>query len=321
MADENGTASTENGNSAAQSDAAKSAAATQSSGANDGAKGSAQSEAKGSLVELVGDDADTRDWLTKQAERAKDVPSLAKLAREQDKMIGEQAKKLGDSIRIPGKDATPDDVKAYRERIGAPLTEEGYEFAAPKNLPEGLPYDGDKAKSFAKLANEITLTKAQAQAVHDWAAENAVGDFNMMQEQRNAQAVENAKAETAKLVKLYGPMSSDTFKAEMAFADKALMEVGGQEALDAFQKAGLIGVEQGQKIIQSAAIASMLAKFGKAVYKEDEVLRGDHSKLNNPFADGDSFNLTAAMSMIKQNREVALAHIAAAGKKPADFGL
>src|SRR5882672_913195 len=51
------------------------------------------------LLELVGDDADTRDWLTKQTERAKDVPSLAKLAREQDKMIGEQAKKLGDAIR------------------------------------------------------------------------------------------------------------------------------------------------------------------------------------------------------------------------------
>jgi hypothetical protein len=294
--------------------------------ADKGDKGSTLDAGKvNPLLELVGDDADTREWLTKNAERVKDVPSALKLAREQDKMIGEQAKKLGDAtkdmVRIPGKDATPEEIKAYKEKLGIPETPEGYEFKAPKDLPEGLPYDGERAKSFAAEAARIGLTKAQAQAVHDWGAANAVGDFTMSKEQSDAKAVETAKAETAKLNKLWGPLDGQTFKANAAFADKALMEIGGQEALAEFQRVGLIGDAAGQKIIQSAAIATMLAKVGQTLYKEDEVLRGDPSKLNNPFQAGPSENITAQMQMIKQNRQQALSFIAAAGKKPSDFGL
>lgn len=310
---------------AAASDAAKADTATQKSGAADtGDKGSNPDAGKvNPLLELVGDDADTREWLGKQTERAKDVPSLAKLAREQDKMIGEQAKKLGDAnvIRIPGKDATPEEIKAYKEKLDIPLTEDGYEFKAPKDLPAEIPYDGEKAKSFAKLASTIDLTKKQAQAVHDWAAENAVGDYTASKEQSDNAKVETARAETDKLKKLWGPLDGETFRANAAFADKALMEIGGQEAYDEFVRVGLIGNEAGQKIIQSAAIATMLAKAGQAIYKEDEILRGDPGKLDNPFADGPTFNLTRASVMIKKNRDQAMSFIAAAGKKPSDFGL
>ena len=283
-------------------------------------KGSTADDGKSNpLLELVGDDAETREWLGKQTERAKDVKSLAKLAREQDKMIGEQAKKLGGAIVPPGKDATPEEIKAYKEKLGVPETPDGYEFKAPKDLPEGLPYDGDRAKSFAQKAAELNLTKTQAQAIHDWASENAVGDFTKSKEQNDLQRVETAKAETEKLKKLWGPLDGATFKANAAFADKALMEIGGQDALAEFQRVGLIGVEGGQKIIQSAAIATMLAKAGQAIYKEDDVLRGDPGKLNNPFSK-EHENVTAQMQMIKQNPDQALSFIAAAGKKPSDFG-
>lgn len=301
---------------------------TQIADANKADKGSTAEAGKANpLLELLGDkaDAETKDWLGKQTERAKDFPSLVKLAREQDKMIGEQAKKLGDAtkdmVRIPGKDASPEEIKAYREKLGIPETPDGYEFKAPKDLPEGLPYDGDRAKSFAAKAAELGLTKSQAQAVHDWAAENAVGDFTKSKEQSDAQRVETAKAETDKLKKLWGPLDGQTFKANAAFADKALMEIGGQEALAEFQRVGLIGDAAGQKIIQSAPIATMLAKMGQTLYKEDEVLKGDPSKLNNPFMPGASENITAQMQMIKQNRQQALSFIAAAGKTPKDFGL
>lgn len=278
------------------------------------------------LLELVGDvDAETKDWLGKQTERAKDLPSLVKLAREQDKMIGEQAKKLGDAtkdmVRIPGKDATPEEVKAYKDKMGILSDPAAVEFKAPSNLPEGLPYDGERAKSFAAKAVELGLTKAQAQAVHDWAAENAIGDYTTGKVQSDAQKVETAQAETAKLQKLWGPLDGQTFKANAAFADKALMEIGGQDALAEFQRVGLIGDAAGQKIIQSAPIATMLAKMGQTLYKEDDILKGDPGKLNNPFQSGPSENLTAAMQMIKQDRAQALSFIRAAGKQPADYGL
>lgn len=298
--------------------------ATQTADDGKGGKGSTAGDVKANpLLELLGKDADaeTKEWVGKQTERAKDIPSLVKLAREQDKMIGEQAKKLGDAVRIPGKDATEAEIIAYKEKAGIPLTPEGYEFKAPKDLPEGLPYDGDRAKGFAAEAAKLGLTKAQAQGVHDWATANAVGDFTTGKEQSDAKAVENAQAETAKLSKLWGPLDGQTFKTNAAFADKALMEIGGQEALAEFQRVGLIGDAAGQKIIQSAAIATMLAKVGQTLYKEDDVIRGDASKLNNPFAPGASENITIQMQMIKENRAQALSFIAAAGKKPEDFGL
>lgn len=320
MADENGTGQTQE---QPKGDAAAAALATQNAdAAGKGDKGSNPEAGKANpLLELVGDDAETKEWIGKQTERAKDVPSLAKLAREQDKLIGKQAKDLGDAIRIPGKDATEAEIVAYKEKAGIPLTPEGYEFKAPKDLPEGLPYDGERAKGFAAEAAKLGLTKAQAQGVHDWAAANAVGDFAATKEQNDAKQVETAKAETAKLVKLWGPLDGQTFKTNAAFADKALMDIGGQEALAEFQRVGLIGDAAGQKIIQSQAIAIMLAKMGQTLYKEDEILKGDPTKLNNPFAEGASNNVTDQMRMIKQNREQAMSFIAAAGKKPEDFGL
>lgn len=316
------TATTENPASGATSTAASTATQTAAT-TETGGKGSTSETGKANpLLELVGDaDAETKDWLGKQTERAKDLPSLVKLAREQDKMIGEQAKKLGDAVRIPGKDATEAEILAYKEKMGIPVTPEGYEFKAPKDLPEGLPYDGERAKGFAAEAAKLGLTKAQAQGVHDWATANAVGDFTTGKEQSDAKAVENAKAETTKLTKLWGPLEGQTFKTNAAFADKALMEIGGQEALAEFQRVGLIGDAAGQKIIQSAAIATMLAKVGQTLYKEDDVIRGDPSRLNNPFMPGPSENITLQMQLIKQDRALANSFIAAAGKKPSDFGL
>lgn len=255
------------------------------------------------------DDQDTREWLTKR--ELKDANSVAKLAREQSKL-------LGNAIRIPGKDATPEEVQAYREKLGVPKTVDEYEFSVPKDLPADLPYDAERATGFKAVSHELGLTKAQAQGVHDWAVKNAVGDTTAMKAASEARNAEIAKGETEKLVKMWGPLDGETARANLAYADKALSH-GGAEALAEFQRAGLIG-DKG-KVIMSAPIAKMLADFGRAVYSEDKVLKGDSARLDNPFADGPSQNVTRQMSLWKQDRETALGFIQAAGKKPSDFGL
>lgn len=255
------------------------------------------------------DDKDTREWLTKRG--LKDAKAVAKLAHEQAKM-------LGNAIRLPSKDATPEEVSAFREKLGVPKTADEYEFTVPKDLPADMPYDGERASAFKAFAHGQGLSKAQAQAMHDWAAKNAVGDYEAIKTATEARNAEIAKGETEKLVKLWGPLDGATAKANLGFADRALSH-GGPEALAEFQRVGLIG-QQG-KVIMSAPLAKMLADFGRAVYAEDAVLKGDAAKLDNPFADGPSFNLTSAMKLIKQDRATAESFIAAAGKKPEDFGL
>lgn len=256
-------------------------------------------------------DADTREWL-KKSNLTGDPASLAKKAHE-------QAKLLGNAIRVPGKDAPQEEVDAFLNKLGRPDTPDKYEFAVPESLPEHLPYDAERATEFKSLAHKLGLTAKQAAAIHDWATERAVGDFNGQQaatEQRNA---EIAKGETQKLEKLWGPLKGETARANLTFADRALTEAGGQEAVEEFKRVGLIGGDD--KVILSAPIATLFANIGRALYKEDGVLHGDASRLANPFEDGANFNLTRAMAVIREDRNIALAFIQAAGKKPEDFGL
>jgi hypothetical protein len=65
----------------------------------------------------------------------------------------------------------------------------------------------------------------------------------------------------------------------------------------------------------------MFAKAGQAIFAEDNILKGKADQLNNPFSDGEHFNMTAQSVMIKSDRDRAISLIYAAGKKPADFGL
>lgn len=262
---------------------------------------------------------DTAEWLTKR--EVKDTPSLIKLARDKDSMVGKQADTLAKAIVPPGKDAKPEEIKAFREKMGVPLDPDGYELKAPANLPDDLPYDGERAKAFMAKAHELNVPKSTAQALHDWFTDQVVADYSGDKAKQDEAAIKTAADETAKLTKLYGPVSGEQFKAQAAFADKALMEIGGEEALAEFKRVGLIGDGDGQKIVQSAAVFNMLAKIGQTLFKEGEVLKGDPSRLDNPFMEGPNFNVTRQMQVTRADRPLALSMIQAAGKKPSDFGL
>lgn len=265
----------------------------------------------------LGLDPDTREWLGKR-ELIKDGVDVKTLATSAAKLAHEQAKLLGNAIRVPGKDAKPEEREEYLNKLGRPATADEYKFKVPEKLPENLPYDGERAKEFASVAHKAGLTKDQAQAIHDWATENAVGDFNTADAARKEQLVSTAKAETEKLIKMWGPMDSSTFKANIAFADKVLAEAD-PEVVDALKERGFIG-EEGSVVLH-AGLAKLFSKLGQAIFKEDGVLRGTADRIDNPFAEGEKFNITSQMMLIRENRPLALSMIAAAGKKPSDFGL
>lgn len=303
MADENVDTGQQTGTDAAAVAAAAAAAATagnQSSGSDD----------PFSAFGFTDEDKDIQEWAKKTG--FKDAKSIAKTAFEQQKLIGS-------SIRVPGKDATPEEITAFREKLGTPKEAKDYEFAPPKDLPEDLPYDGERADAFRAEAHKLGLTKEQAKGLHDWFANTTVKDFQSMGAQSAEKQVAVAKGETDKLTKLWGPLEGEQMRVNLSYADKVLREVGGDEALAEFQRVGLIGNEG--KIIQSAPIAVLLAKVGAALYTEDSVLKGRADRLDNPFAEGKSYNVTNQMKMVKSDPEAARSFIAAAGKKPADFGL
>lgn len=258
-------------------------------------------------------DNDTRDWI-KRSNLTPDVKALAKKAYEQEKLIG-------GAVKLPGKDATDEERAAFFNKLGRPEKEDGYELTVPKELPEDLPYDGERAKSFKSIAHKLGLSAEQAKGVHDWAVANAVTDHTAAKTAGDEQALATAKAETDKLVKEFGPLDGDTFKAQAEFADRVLTQTpGGLEVIEEFKRIGLIGSGEG-KIVQSAPTFKWLANLGMAFFKEAESLRGSADMIGNPFADGESFNLTKQGQLLKADRGKALSLIAAAGKKPSDFGI
>lgn len=255
-------------------------------------------------------DADTREWLGKR--NAKTPAEVAKLARE-------QASLLGNAVRVPGEKATEEERNEFLNKLGRPATADAYDFKVPDKLPENLPYDGERATSFKTLAHGIGLTQKQAAAVHDWAVENAVADFTGAETAQKAKQAEIAKAETEKLVKRWGPMDGETAKANLAYADKAIRETGGEAMVEALKRWGLMTADG---VIQDETIAVSYANIGMALYKEDTILPGSGAvAIGNPFEDGPNFNMTKQMQLVKADRDHALSLIAAAGKKPSDFGL
>lgn len=263
-------------------------------------------------------DTATSDWLTRR--EVKDVPSLVKLAFNNDKLAGEQSQKLSQAIIRPGKDASPEEIAAYKDKLEIGKSADDYVFELPKDLPENLPYDGERAKSFAALAHKLEMPKSMAQAIHEWAVTNGVEDFNNAGTEAANQMAAKAKAATEALTKVYGPVTGQQFKANAAFADKVL-ELGGPQVTEELQELGAIAEIDGKKYVQRPAIFNLFAKIGSTLFREDEVIRGDATSLDNPFMDGESENLTLQGRLLNTDKPRALALIAAAGKKPADFGV
>ncbi len=289
---------------------AEGAAGTQNAGGDgntEGQNGSANGDAGNAFSVL---DEGTRGWL--QTKGIADVAALAKSAREGESL-------LGSAIRIPGKDATPEERDAFLNKLGRPEKEDAYTYTAPKDMPEGLPYDGEKAKAFKSLSHKLGLTQEQSAALHDFYVGEQVGAFKGAAAASGEAMQAKASAATEALVKEWGPLDGDRAAANFEIADQVFQKApGGPEVLAELKELGLVGPN---KEILSAPLAKLMASLGTALYTEDGVLRGKPDVIGNPFADGDNFNMTEQMSLVKSDPDRARSLITAAGKKPSDFGL
>lgn len=263
-------------------------------------------------------DKDSRGWLAQQGYATdkgftpETVAKLAKQAREQEKLIGS-------SVRVPGPNATQEEKDQFLTKLGRPEKSDAYTFDVPKDLPESLPYDGERANGFKAVAHQVGLTAAQAAAVHDWYVGTAVEDFNGLSVAAQEQRTQQARAETDKLVKTWGPLDGDTFKTNMELAHRFIDTAGDASVMSELKRLGALSDDG---MILSAPIAQLFAKAGTAFYQEDGVVRGKRTALNNPFDKASKdWNETQQMLMIKRDPETAYSLMAAAGVKPEDFGL
>lgn len=152
-------------------------------------------------------------------------PVLAKGYAHSQKMIG-------GSIRLPAKDAPPEEFTALRTR----LAEAGVldapppapdKYSARLNLPEGHEADPGMTSRFFKVAHDHGLSDKQAQAMLDLYVEQA----GAAKEKLGGSATETMQL----LEKEYGGAT----KQYLSYAQRAVSEVGGQELMQVLDSTGL----------------------------------------------------------------------------------
>ncbi|MCR9236169.1 MAG: hypothetical protein NXI17_05815 [Alphaproteobacteria bacterium] len=251
----------------------------------------------------------SRDWIENAG--VKDVESLVKMARNSESLIGK-------SFQKPGEDADQSEIDAFYERLGRPKDVSGYELTPPEDMPEDLPYDTEFASKFAEAAHKYGITTEQAKGLHDFYVGEMVGGYQSGIEATTAQLAESTTAATSQLEKDWGAkQGTPEFKENVALADRAIRELGGDELIEGFTKAGMLGPGG---IILNPAIAKAMSNVGKELFGSSGGLEMGDGSADNPFAK-DTQNLTKQSELQRNDPRRAKALIQAAGRDPANWGL
>jgi hypothetical protein len=160
-----------------------------------------------------------------KGEKWEDVgPALAKSLVETKKLVG-------GSLRIPGPDAKPGEVAAFRAKLGVPSTPDEYEIQRPE-LPEGFTWNETQEKQFKGIAHAIGLTPAQVQKIIEFEGQRQLALADTVTQ---VQAEARAKGE-AELRKAWGPAQYDR---NMALAKTALRRFGSEALVEHVETSGV----------------------------------------------------------------------------------
>jgi len=96
----------------------------------------------------------------KTLEKFKDVDALAKGYVHLEKYFD-------GTIKIPGENATAEEVERYHSKLGRPDTPDDYEFEKPE-IPDGMNYDEHMEGEFLKKAHGMGLNSKQVEDLYGW---------------------------------------------------------------------------------------------------------------------------------------------------------
>lgn len=94
-----------------------------------------------------------------------DLKSITKALK--DNMAAARAKTEG-FVKLPGADATPEEIAAYHRAVGVPERPQDYSLKAPEKLPDGVTWDEAMAGKFAGVAHAAGLTPAQVAKLQEF---------------------------------------------------------------------------------------------------------------------------------------------------------
>jgi len=143
----------------------------------------------------------------------KDVGGVAQAYLETKKLVGA---KLDGMVKVPGKDAKPEEVAAYRAAIGVPKLASDYTLTVPDAT--GKTVDTKRLEAAAPFFHKAGFTQDQVQALAEWA----------LTEEKSRTAAAN-EANLASLDKLADEWGEMTFNRRAQLALRTVDRFGSPE--------------------------------------------------------------------------------------------
>jgi hypothetical protein len=191
-----------------------------------------------------GETASNRDWLASKG--FKELDALVKSYREAEATI-----RNGGRVKVPGENAKPDEVAAYRSAIGVPEAADAYEIKGPEGVP----------------LNDALLNPLRESALKHGAPkgvfEGLVSDFIQLQlDQANEEATRQ------------DGLAAEWVKGQGAKADEQIAHVNTAARSLGLSKTDMAGLRNG---LGADRALGLLAKLGAGM-AEDVMLTGGSNR-------------------------------------------
>ncbi len=217
----------------------------------------------------------------------------------------------GRSVALPGDQATDDDWKSFRQKLGMPQAADAYEFTTDEGL------DDAGLTSLKGLFHSAELDQRQAKALYRGLSQT-FDDAQQAADDAEAKQLTEAKEHArAALTEAWGKEGGETFKRNTEMARRAVDVLGGNGLFEELRQLGAISDDNQ---ILSPVLAKALADAGNLLFAEDGLIEGGDGLAVNPFADA-TLNLTAQGQLVQSDPTRARMLIQAANKRPENYGL
>ncbi len=138
-------------------------------------------------------------------------------------------KRLGRSVTLPDRDASPDEIEAFYDRMGRPESPDAYDVLAPEGRG-GILHE-EPTRNFLEAMHRAGANGATVQAAMDWYFD----ELTALETRLAAEAQKHSAGHEAALRREWG----DAFDRNAVAARRALRRFGGNDLETVLAEAGL----------------------------------------------------------------------------------
>ena len=196
--------------------------------------------------------ADWRDGI--EDEKARRFAEKFTSPADAAKTAFEFRQKLSNAVAIPGDNASEEDVREFNRKLGAPDNPNGYRFT----MPEGFAIkeaDHEFQTNIANLFHTAGITAKQAEKLNQGWNEMAVATH-----QANERMADDGRSNAEAQLRREG---GGDYNDNLAFANRAMREFGGQSFLNFIENAKVDGTPLGNHTEFNRIFAAIGRRMGE----------------------------------------------------------